>query len=127
MPIIRVKHDRNFVVIRNETVLDSNLTLAERGFLAAMLTFPDDWRFNLRDLGRRLGINKGTVGKYLSALDRVGYCQISKARSATGTYEVEYVVREIPVRENRTGYQSGNTGPVKPDIPRTNDQKRGGN
>lgn len=129
MSIVRVKHVKQYLVVLNRTVLDPGLRLQERGFLLALLTLPDDWRFNLRDLANRLQINKDTAGKYLAALQKAGYCQISKTRTANGRYEAEYVIREEPVRKSRTGSLSENTGPAKSDVlntQRPNTKKRGG-
>ena len=127
MAIIRVTHKKNYLVVLNATVLDQRLKLATRGFLLALLTLPDDWRFNLRDLARRLHVNKDTAGKYLTALQKAGYCEISKARSTTGRYEAEYIVHEEPVRKSRTGpvrlYQPGKVGRIK--YPLTKYQEEG--
>jgi len=116
MPIVRVVHNRNYLMVLNSTVLDQRLPLATRGFLLCLLTLPDDWRFNLRDLSKRLHIGKDTASRYLLALQRTGYCQVSKTRESGGRFRAEYVVHEAPVLKSRTGSLSPKAGPAKLDV-----------
>lgn len=113
---MRVEHTRNYLVVLNSTVLDQRLRLAVRGFLLCLLTLPDHWRFNLRDLARRFHTTKETVSRYLLALQRTGYCEASKSRSSEGRFKVEYIIHETPVLKNETGDQSRNTRRAKSDV-----------
>ena len=115
MSIVRVVHKKNYLVVLDSTVLDPRLPLAVRAFLLSLLTLPDNWRLNLRDLARRFHVNKDTAAKYLLALERAGYCKITKARFSSGTFVAEYLILE-PVLKNRTGGQSLNTSPAMSDV-----------
>jgi hypothetical protein len=113
--IVRVQHDKNcpYLMVAKETIYDTDLSFAERGFLIALLALPDDWQFNIRGLV--------TTVRHLSAIFKAGYCNRVKSRSEDGRFECRYTVFERPWfsdRGEKPGTQNGdrtstqNTCPV---------------
>jgi hypothetical protein len=131
--IIRVQHDKDcpYLIVAKATVNDTRLSLAERGFLLALLALPDDWMFNARGLATTLRINKETVTRYLAALVKTGYCRFEKGR-AEGRFAATYTILERPGLTESTGTEkpdrtgTENTGPVKPYILNTDIQSSAG-
>jgi hypothetical protein len=132
--IIRVQHDKDcpYLTVAKATVNDTRLSLAERGFLLALLSLPDDWIFNVRGLASALQINKETASKHLTALVKAGYCRFQKDRKE-GRFTATYTILERPGLEEES-YQYGKTvpdrygktGTEKPYILNTNIQNSAG-
>lgn len=55
MPIIRDKHKSNYTVISNNALRDKDISIKSRGFLAVILSLPDDWNFTVRGLAKVCG------------------------------------------------------------------------
>jgi hypothetical protein len=132
--IIRVQHDKDcpYLTVAKATVNDTRLSLAERGFLLALLSLPDDWIFNVRGLASALQINKETASKHLTALVKAGYCHFQKDRKE-GRFTATYTILERPGLEEESDQYGktvpvryGKTGTEKPYILNTNIQTSAG-
>ena len=50
MAIIRAAHERDFTIITNAALRDTNLSLEAKGLLALMLSEHDGWNFTIKGL-----------------------------------------------------------------------------
>ena len=50
MAIIRTAHERDFTIITNAALRDTNLSLKAKGLLALMLSEHDGWNFTIKGL-----------------------------------------------------------------------------
>jgi hypothetical protein len=98
MAIIRVKHQRNFTCLDNRPIRDERLTLQARALHNQMLTYPDDWDFNLTHLA---AVNpqdsKRVISKALRELEEFDYVIKKPKRTSCGKFDGwEYFVYELP-------------------------------
>ena len=97
VPIYRIHKNRNYSVISNVPLRDSELSLKARGLLALMLTMPDNYAFSIQKLCSFTKEHKNTVQAILSELQEAGYVEIEKyspEKTKTGRYEYIYNVYE---------------------------------
>ena len=53
MAIIRAAHERDFTIITNAVLRDTNLSLKAKGLLALMLSEHDGWNFTIKGLSTK--------------------------------------------------------------------------
>ena len=91
--IIRASHhEQAYFLMARTTAQDSNLSWAARGMLVYLLSKPDDWRVNIKDLQQGCGRDK--VYNLLDELIKARYVARSK------TQVIDYYVYEVPLPEN---------------------------
>ncbi len=75
MPTMRKDHNREnpFVMINKEGIRDPRLSAKARGLWAFMLSFPDDWQFNMAYLERSFPDGKTAIDSGLKELSEMGY------------------------------------------------------
>ena len=94
----RILHkESDFTIIDNGIFRDTDLSLAEVGFLCKILSLPDSWNFSTEGMAKLLKENIGTVKAIIIRLVRHGYCKKgrlydSKTRRITG---YEYTFYEV--------------------------------
>lgn len=107
--------DADFLLIRNDVVRDSRLSYRARGLLCAMLSYPDDWRFD-RDwlAGQSAGEGQRAVRTALQELERCGYLRRQRVKLASGRFGWEHVLYDTPqdvdVSAGRTTGQESTDG-----------------
>lgn len=97
--IIRVQKNRQnpYVMIRNALFEDPTMSWKAKGLLGYILSRPDDWQINVRDLARRSTDGRDSVYAALRELKARGYIQETIQRHARGYIVArEYVVFEEP-------------------------------
>lgn len=91
--IIRAKRSETpYFMMSRATAQDTNLSWAARGVLTYLLSKPDDWRVNVKDLQQNCGRDK--VYNIVDELIKHRYMARSKGQS------VDYIVYEVPLPEN---------------------------
>lgn len=91
--IVRVEHDREkpYLMISKATLADHTMSFEARGFLAFLLTKPDNWRIRVDQLAEETGLSQATVYRLLNKL-----------------IDAHYARRELPTRRKPDGtFQSG--------------------
>lgn len=94
----RILHkESDFTIIDNGIFRDTDLSLAERGFLCTILSLPDSWDFSTEGMAKLLKESLGTVKAIIIRLVNHGYCKKgriydSKTRKITG---YEYTFYEV--------------------------------
>ena len=72
----RILHkETDFTVIDNGIFRDRDLTLAERGFLCTILSFPDSWEFSTKGMCEILQEGISAVQATINRLIKHGYCK----------------------------------------------------
>ena len=95
--VIRTRRVSHFTTIPNEVIRDPNLGLPAKGLLTLMLSYPDDWAYNLKHLATVSASGTHATRSAFQELERAGYVTRSMTRSASGTITgYEYIVRDEP-------------------------------
>lgn len=121
MSVIRVKHERNYVVIERKFLENRTLSLKAKGLLAYCLSKPDHWEFSVENLANTLKEKKTAIYSALKELINEGYCRKVQGKNKFGKfcavdyeiYETQQEIQiilpqsgkpqaEVPQAENRT-------------------------
>jgi len=79
MERIRIMHkESGFTTIDNGIFRDRELTLAERGFLCTILSFPDDWDFSTKGMCELLQEGMSAIKSTINRLIEHGYCKAER-------------------------------------------------
>ena len=102
MSIIRVSKRERFVVMDKTGLEDPRLSFQATGILAYLLSKPDTWTINYRDLVLRKTDGKTRVLAALKELETCGYLKRER-RHVGGRYDWEQVLYEVPNNGRETG------------------------
>ena len=99
-PIFRVERTKNFTVMSNHHFKNKNLTLKAKGLLSLMLSFPDDWNYNMQGLATLSRDGIDSVRSAIKELEHHGYVERHRLRNEYGFYgDTEYIIWEVPLGE----------------------------
>lgn len=84
--IIKRRVTRGFVQIANEVVRDRRLALDEHGLLHYLLSLPDDWEVNLRQIETYWKIGRDKRRRLFRALRKTGWAQLERIVGDDGTF-----------------------------------------
>ena len=123
MAIIRAAHERDFTIITNAVLRDTNLSLKAKGLLALMLSEHDGWNFTIKGLSAKCKEGVDAIGGALRELETAGYIVRHQLRDRQGRIsDTEYVIYEQPQPKNPDTPQPDTASPdtenpdmVKPD------------
>ncbi|MFJ7279816.1 hypothetical protein [Kitasatospora sp. NPDC098663] len=96
MRVHRSAHARNFTVLPNLVLQDRRLSLAARGLLADLLSRPDRWREDGRQIADSSTDSRAAVRKALRELIEAGYYRVEKVRMPDGKICSEAHVFDTP-------------------------------
>lgn len=100
--------------IQNSIIWESNVSIAARFTLIAMLSLPDDWDYSVRGMAVMLGISKDTMSRYLRELETAEYLKRVQPHSEKGNFcKAEYILTDTPGNFGDEG--SEDPCPKKPD------------
>ena len=85
MHIHRSRPSRAFTVLPNAFLRDQRLSYTARGLLADLLSRPDGWREDGRQMADRSPQGRGAVARALKELTGFGYYRVEKVRQEDGT------------------------------------------
>ena len=98
--IFRVERTKNFTVMGNHHFKNKNLTLKAKGLLSLMLSFPDDWNYNMQGLATLSRDGIDSVRSAIKELEHHGYVERHRLRNEYGFYgDTEYIIWEVPLGE----------------------------
>lgn len=87
--------DSGYLQIRNDVLRDQRLSYRARGLLAAMLSYPDNWRFDRDWLAAQSpGEGRDAIGAALQELERAGYLVRTRIRLPNGRFGWEHTLFE---------------------------------
>ena len=84
MAIIRAAHERDFTIITNAALRDTNLSLKAKGLLALMLSEHDGWNFTIKGLSAKCKEGVDAVAAIVKELEAQGYVVRRRERSTAG-------------------------------------------
>ena len=82
----REEHSENYTVIDNFVLQNINLSWEARGFLAYLLSLPNDWSFTVRGLVKQTGTSKSTILRLMNELKAAGYIKLEKHKDKDGRF-----------------------------------------
>ncbi|MFJ3790437.1 hypothetical protein [Kitasatospora sp. NPDC090091] len=122
MQIHRSAHARNFTVLPNVLLQDRRLSFTARGLLADLLSRPDGWREDGRQMADTSPHGRGAVRRTLRELTDAGYYRVERVRMPDGTLRSEAHVYDTPQLRRPPGDDPpdpggpGGCGPVTPSV-----------
>lgn len=84
--IIKRRVTRSFVQIANDVVRDRRLALDEHGLLHYLLSLPDDWEVNLRQIEAYWNIGRDRRRRLFRALQKTGWARLERIEDDNGTF-----------------------------------------
>lgn len=101
----RDAHKKNYTCVSNRLLRDEDLSLEAKGFMAVVLSLPDDWEFSVRGMVSLCGVSTKAMYRILAELQKYGYLKLVQEKSNNRFLPVKYVFREIceePERSSST-------------------------
>src|SRR4051812_24076434 len=87
---------RDFLIIRNSTVQDPNLSLKAVGLLTRILSRPDNWRIDRDSLAAECGEGTAAIRSALTELAAAGYLIRDKRQNDKGRWVTESILYDTP-------------------------------
>ena len=99
--IVRAKHDKKYFRMHRDTAQDRELSWEARGLIAYVLSKPDNWEIQVKDLEQ--GCAKGRVYRILDELKKAGYLESRKRyKNKKGKWQyTPYILHERPLPQNQ--------------------------
>lgn len=98
MAIIRVaKQPNQFSIIDRTPAEDTRLSMKAKGIMFYLLTKPDNWTLNVKDLIKSSADGRDSIYSGLKELRELGYISMKKYQNTKGQFEIEYIVYENPI------------------------------
>ena len=113
MAVFRIERNRDYTVMSNHHLRDTELSLKSKGLLSMMLSLPEEWNYTTRGLAAICKEGADCIGSALRELEQAGYIVRSRIRDSKGKIvDVEYIIYETP---HKSRPQSAPPEPERPD------------
>ena len=113
MAVFRIERNRDYTVMSNHHLRDTELSLKSKGLLSMMLSLPEEWNYTTRGLAAICKEGADCIGSALRELEQAGYIVRSRIRDGKGKIvDVEYIIYETP---HKPWPQSAPPEPERPD------------
>ena len=113
MAVFRIERNRDYTVMSNHHLRDTELSLKSKGLLSMMLSLPEEWNYTTRGLAAICKEGADCIGSALRELEQAGYIVRSRIRDSKGKIvDVEYTIYETP---HKPKPQSAPPEPERPD------------
>ncbi len=96
MSVFRVQKTKNYTVMSNHHLKNTNLSLKAKGLLSLMLSLPENWDYSMKGLCSICLEQEKSIKSTLDELKRHGYLTVDKVRNSQGRYEYIYTIFEEP-------------------------------
>ena len=97
MAVFRVEKSKDYTVMSNHHLRNSNLSLRAKGLLSQILSLPDGWDYTIAGLAKINKEGKDAVRAAVQELEQAGYIERRQKMDAGGKFSSnEYVVYESP-------------------------------
>lgn len=107
MAVFRIEKTRDYTVMANFHLRDTELSLKAKGLLSLMLSLPEDWDYTTKGLARICRDGVDSICSTVRELEEHGYIIRERVRNEKGQLTtVEYTILEQPVK--------GEPGTVRP-------------
>lgn len=94
--IVRVVKNKDYTVINNTSLYDTNLSWKAKAIHVFMLSKPDDWTFHNSELTQWATDGDTSFDTGLKELKKYGYVKKERRRGKNGKFEWVTVVYEVP-------------------------------
>lgn len=97
MAVIRINHQKNYVVINKEALEDPNLSFKAKGLWAYCMSRPNDWEFHVSHLAQVSKDGEDAIYSAIKELVKEGYCDRVQGKENGRYTSVDYLIREIKI------------------------------
>lgn len=84
--IIKYKRERDYTTLYNDCLNDESLGAESLAFLVYVMSKPDDWRINLRNLSKRFKMGRDKTDRTIRDLCSFGYMKKEQSRTEDGSF-----------------------------------------
>lgn len=100
MNAIKREKNRDFTTISNVFLRDKNLSIKAKGFLAVVMSLPEDWDFTINGICAVLKEGRTAIYSAISELKANGYCKVDLCQNEKGIITGnDYFFSEMPKAE----------------------------
>lgn len=97
MTKIRVEKSKDFSIVSNKILRDTNLSMKARFLLVFMLSLSETWEYSVVGLAKAIGCGRDAITSGLKELETYGYLERNRSRDDKGRLkETEYTLYEEP-------------------------------
>ena len=97
MPVFRIEKTKDYTVMSNHHLRDTDLSLKAKGMLSLMLSLPDDWDYTLAGLEHICKDGITSIRTTVQELEENGYLSRQRLRNEKGQLgDIEYTIHEKP-------------------------------
>lgn len=116
MAIFRVKRTKDYTVMSNSHLRDTNLSLKAKGLLSLMLSLPEQWNYTTRGLAAICKEGVEAIGSALKELETAGYILRRQLRGRDGRIsDTEYTIYEQPCKPDTPSPDADQPDMTSPD------------
>lgn len=102
MNIVKREKNENYTTISNVFLRDKNLSIKAKGFLAVVMSLPEDWEFTINGICSVLKEGRTAIYSAIQELKDCGYCNVDICRDEKGLITGnDYTFREFPKKESQ--------------------------
>ena len=117
MAVFRIERNRDYTVMSNHHLRDTELSLKSKGLLSMMLSLPEEWNYTTRGLAAICKEGADCIGSALRELEQSGYIVRSRIRDSKGKIvDVEYIIYETPHKPQSAPPEPERPGTENPDM-----------
>lgn len=125
MSVIRTVHVRDYTVVDNELIKDTNLSLKAKGLALIMLSLPDDWRFTEKWLTSQTTDGISAYQSAISELETRGYLVRKQIKDERGKFGAnDYTLYEVPLSKNPLSENPITENPTLPNTKEPNTERQ---
>ena len=104
MAVFRVEKTKDFTVMSNHHLRNTELSLKAKGLLSLMLSLPEDWDYTTKGLAHICRDGVDSIASALKELERQGYLTRQRIRYDNGLLgDIEYTIHEKPIDTETEG------------------------
>lgn len=99
MPKLKVSN--RFGIIPNALLNDPNISWKAKGLFWYLQSKPDDWDFAVARICKEANDGEKATISWIKELEHAGYLKRNKYQNALWHWDIEYILSDIPIAENR--------------------------
>lgn len=114
MAVFRVEKTKDFTIMCNHHLRNTELSLKAKGLLSLMLSLPEDWDYTTKGLAHICKDGVDSITTALKELERHGYLTRQRLRYENGQLgDIEYTIHEKPVNAEKQEYSPKRENPAQ--------------
>ena len=99
MAVFRIEKTRDYTVMSNHHLRNTDLSLKAKGLLSLMLSLPEDWDYTMKGLARICKDGIDSISGGIRELEAHGYLIRERIRNENGQLgSIEYTILEQPMK-----------------------------